>query len=96
MSGRKKLCQNRNRPYAMTSSPRVTKRDTDSERKPAYYAAILSGKNDRGLWNLDQFVSSFLTSAESDFTFTHRMHKISTGPNAHQSEQAYLHASLTQ
>ena len=27
-------------------------------------------------------MSSFLTSAGSDFTFTPRMHKISTGPNA--------------
>ena len=54
-----------------TSSPRVTKRETDGGRKSAYHAAILSGKNDSGLWNLstvEQFVSSFLTSAGSDFT----------------------------
>ena len=73
----------------LTSSPRVTKRKTDSEWKSAYYAAILSGKNDRCLWSLstaEQFASSFLTSTGSDFTFTPRMHKISTGPNAHRSE----------
>ena len=37
------------------------------------YAAILSGKNDHSLWSLstaEQFVSSFLTSARSDFTST--------------------------
>ena len=70
----------------MTSSPHVTKRETDGGRKFGYYATITSGKNDRGLWSLstaEQFVSSFLTSAGSDFTFTPRMHKVSTGPNAH-------------
>ena len=73
----------------LTSSPRVTKHKTDSGRKSAYYAAILSGKNDCGLWSLstaEQFASSFLTSTGSDFTFIPRMHKISTGPNAYQSE----------
>ena len=70
----------------LMSSPRVTKHKTDSGRKLAYYATILSGKNDRGLWSLstvEQFASSFLTSTGSDFMFTPRMHKISTGPNAH-------------
>ena len=70
----------------LTSSPHITKRRTDSGRKSAYYAASLSGKNYRGLWSLstvEQFASSFLTSAGSDFTFIPRMHKISTGPNAY-------------
>ena len=35
-----------NRPYAI---PYVTKRETDSGRKSRYYAAILSGKEDRGI-----------------------------------------------
>ena len=34
------------RPYAI---PHVTKRETDSGRKSGYYAAILSGKEDRGI-----------------------------------------------
>ena len=53
------------------------------------YSAVLSGKNDCGLWSVsiaEQFVSSFLTSTESDITFTPRMHKVSTGANTHQSE----------
>ena len=29
--------------------PHVTKRETDSGRKSGYYAAILSGKEDRGI-----------------------------------------------
>ena len=73
----------------LTSSPHVTKRETDGGRKSGYYDAILSGKNDRGLWSLstaEQFGSSFLTSAESDFTSTPGMHKVSTGPNTHRSE----------
>ena len=47
----------------LMSSPCVIKHETDSGRKLAYYAAILSGKNDRGLWSLstvEQFASSFL------------------------------------
>ena len=36
----------RYRPYAI---PRVTKRETDSGRKFGFYAAILSGKEDRGV-----------------------------------------------
>ena len=67
----------------LTSSPHITKRETDSGRKAGYYVAILSGKNDRSLWSVstaEQFVSFFLTSAGSDFTFTPRMHKVSTGP----------------
>ena len=54
----------------LTSLSHVTKCVTDSERKAGYYAAILSGKNDCGLWSLstaEQFASSFLTSAGSDF-----------------------------
>ena len=73
----------------LTSSPHVTKHKTDGGWKSGYYAIILSGQNDHSLWSLstaEQFVSSFLTSAESDFTFTPRMHKVSTGPNAHRSE----------
>ena len=34
------------RPYAI---PHVTKRETDSGRKSGYYAAILSGKEVRGI-----------------------------------------------
>ena len=34
------------RPYAI---PHVTERETDSGRKSGYYAAILSGKEDRGI-----------------------------------------------
>ena len=55
----------------------------DSGQKSRYYAAILSGKNYHSIWSVstaEQFVSSFLTSAESEFTFTLW---ISTGPNAH-------------
>ena len=83
----------------LMSSPHIMKHEIDSGRKTEYYVAILSGKNGRGLWSLstaEQFANSFLTSAGSDFTFTPRMHKVSTGPNAQQSEQAYLHASLMQ
>ena len=68
------------------SSPRVTKHEMDGGRKSAYYVAILSGKNDCGLWSIstvEQFASSFLTSAGSDFTITSRMYKVSTGPNTH-------------
>ena len=67
----------------LTSSPHVTKREMASGQKVRYYAAILSGKNDYSLWSVstaEQFVSSFLTSAGSDFTFTPTMHKVSTGP----------------
>ena len=66
----------------LMSSPHVTKRETDGGRKSGYYDAILSGKNDCGLWSLstaEQFASSFLASAGSDFTFKPRMHKVSTG-----------------
>ena len=38
-----------NRPYAI---PHVTKREMDSGRKSGYYAAILSGKEDRSIWHL--------------------------------------------
>ena len=37
------------RPYAI---PHVTKCKTDSGWKSRYYATILSGKKDRGLWTL--------------------------------------------
>ena len=88
-----------NRPCAVDIITHVTKCETDSGWKAGHYATILSGKNDRSLWSAstkEQFASSFLTNAGSDFTFTPRMHKVSTGPNAHQSKYAYLHASLTQ
>ena len=38
-----------NRPYAI---PHVTKRKTNSGRKSGYYAAILSGKEECGIWRL--------------------------------------------
>ena len=75
-----------NRPYAIDVITHVTERKTVGGRKSGYYAAILSGKNDRSLRSLstaEQFASSFLTSTRSDFTFAPRMHKTSTGPNAH-------------
>ena len=74
----------------LTSSPHVAERETDSGWKSGYYAAILSGKTDHGIWSLstvEKFVSSFLTSAESDFTFIPRMCKVSTGSNAHWSNK---------
>ena len=37
------------RPYAILH---VTKRETNSGRKSGYYAAILSGKEDCGIWRL--------------------------------------------
>ena len=55
------------------------RRETDSGRKVRYYAATLSGKEDCGPWSVgtvEQFASSFLTSARSDFTFTPGMHKV--------------------
>ena len=73
----------------LMSIPHVTKCETDSGQKSGYYAAILSGKNDGGLWSVsaaEQFASSLLTSAKSDFTFTPRMHKVSTRPKAHRSK----------
>ena len=69
----------------LTSSPHVTKHEMDGGLKSAYYAAILSGKNDHSLCNLStakQFASSFLTSTGSEFKLTPRMRKISTGPNS--------------
>ena len=38
----------------LTSSPQVTKCETDGGRKSGYFAVIFSGKNDRGLWSLTQ------------------------------------------
>ena len=41
--------------------PHVIKRETDSGRKSGYYAAILSGKEDHGIWRLstaEHFASS--------------------------------------
>ena len=75
-----------NRPYAIDVITQITKRETDGGRKFGYYAAILSGKNGRDLRSLstaEHFASSRLTSAGSNFTFTPRMHNISTGLNAH-------------
>ena len=71
--------------YTIDVIPHVTKCQMDSGRK----VAILSGKYDRGLWSAstaEQFASSFLTSAESDFTFPPRMHKVSTRHKAHRSK----------
>ena len=62
----------------------ITKHETDSGWNVGYYVVILSGKNDCSLWSVKY--GSFLTSAGSDFTFTPRMHKVSTGPNAHWRE----------
>ena len=61
------------------SLPHITEHEMDSGRKAGYYAAILDGTNDHGLWSLSklkQFVSFFLISAGSDFTFTPKMHKV--------------------
>ena len=74
------------RPYAIDVITQITKRETGGGRKFGNYAAILSGKNGRGLRSLstaEHFASSRLTSAGNDFAFTPRMHKISTGPNTH-------------
>ena len=60
--------------------------NTNSGQKSGYFAVILSGKNDGSQWRVstgEQFVSSFLTSARNNFTFLPRMHKVSTGTNAH-------------
>ena len=73
----------------LTSSPYVSKCETNSGRKAGYYTAILSRKNGHGIWSVStakQFASSFLTSTGSDFIFTPRMHKVSTGSDAHLSE----------
>ena len=80
------FADNFNRPYAIDVITQITKRETDGGRKFRYYAAILSGKNGRGLQSLstaEHFASSRLTSAGNDFAFTPRMHKISTGSNTH-------------
>ena len=79
------------RPYAVDVNTLcyVTKHETENGQKSGYCSAILSGKKDRGLWSIstvEQFVSSFLTSARSNFTFLPRMHKVSTGPKAHRAE----------
>jgi len=67
-----------------TCTSRNVKRIVDGN-----FAAILSGKNDSSQWSVstgEQSVSSFLTSARNNFTFLPRMHKVSTGTNAHSSE----------
>ena len=77
------------KPYAIDVITQITKCEADGGRKFGFYAAIVSGKNGRGLRSLstvEHFASSFLTSAGNGFAFTPRMHKISTGPNAHRSE----------
>ena len=74
------------RPYAIDIITHVTERETVGGQKYGYYTAILSRKNDCGLRSLstaEQFASSFLTGAGSDFTFASRMRKASTGPNVH-------------
>jgi len=66
----------------------ITKHKMDSGQKAGYYTNILSSKNN-SLWSVstgEQFASSFLTSARSDFTVTPRMQRVATGPNTHQSE----------
>ena len=55
----------------LTSSPHVTKRETDGERKSGYYAAIYSDKNDCGLCSIstaEQFASSFLIARFYNYT----------------------------
>ena len=57
------------RPYAIDVITHISKREIDGGRKFGYYAAILSGKNDSGLWSLstaEQLASSFLTTTGSD------------------------------
>ena len=52
-----------NRPCAI---PHVTKSKTNSEWKSGYYVAILSGKEERGLWRLStakHFASSLVIFA---------------------------------
>ena len=71
------------------SPPHVSKCEVDSAQKAIYNGTILSYKNDHSVMGMStgkQFVSSFLTSASSDFTFPPRMHKVSTQPNAHRSK----------
>ena len=87
-----------NRPYAIDVTIIIPKCETDSRWKSGYYAFILSGKNYRSLWSVsavEQFASSFLTSAKSDFTFPHWMHKVSIGSKAHWSKQVNLPTCIT-
>ena len=59
----------------LMSTPHITKRETASGWKAGYYTAILIGKKRMQSMKLntgEQFVSSFLTSAKSDFTFLPR------------------------
>ena len=56
-----------NRPYAI---PHVTKRETDSGQKSGYYTAILSGKEDRGIWR--PFFATQNGSVVSEFPSTFR------------------------
>ena len=61
------------------SLPHITEHEMDSGRRAGYYAAILDGTNDHGLWSpskLKQFAGFFLISAGSDFTFTPKIHKV--------------------
>ena len=55
--------------------PHIPKCGMDNGQKPGYFATILCGKNGCGLWSVstaEQLVSSFLTSAGSNFTFIPR------------------------
>ena len=74
------------RPYGFDVTTSCNQREMNSGQKSGYFGAILSGQNDGSEWSVstgEQFVSSFLTSARNNFTFLPRMHKVSTGSNAH-------------
>ena len=58
----------------LTSSPYVTKHETDGGQKVGYYNIILSGKNDRGLWSVstaEQFASSLLIAVQEVILHLH-------------------------
>ena len=69
------------RPYAIDIITQITKRETDGGWKFGYYTAILSGKN--------YVCTSRAPGSPVQEVILHlhpqctRMHKISTGPNAH-------------
>ena len=48
----------------LTSSLHITKREMDGGQKSRYYAAILSGKNDCGLWSLSSLRAPFSPAQE--------------------------------
>ena len=47
------------RPYAI---PHITKRETDTGQTSGYYAAILSSKEDGGLWSVSTLAKHFASS----------------------------------